>query len=157
MTFSDAEIKQFAAWLTKNGAQVLNPTNQYEVVRFRSKNRLHVVYRDKDGYTDLTGLPKRAHKAFKGRHPMALGIHNSEMRAKLAKRDGPGCYFCLLAMDKPTVEHLVPISKGGPTDTDNLVLCHEHCNVTAGNKPLSEKLEMRVTARVKLLVNEMNK
>ena len=41
----------------------------------------------------------------------------------------------------PTVEHLVPRSKGGTDDLSNLRVAHHTCNVRKGNRP--KKAEQR--------------
>ena len=65
---------------------------------------------------------------------------------KVAERDSDICYLCGLFVDwsdfyktdttiicgdyYPSIEHVVPISKGGNHTWDNVRLAHRHCNVT---------------------------
>lgn len=59
------------------------------------------------------------------------------------------CAWCGKPVDKslkypdpmsPTVDHIIPISKGGhPSDVNNLQLMHFACNVAKGQKVLREK------------------
>jgi hypothetical protein len=61
----------------------------------------------------------------------------------LAKRDGIKCNICTkpVNMSKsgldplgPTIDHLLPVSKGGTNDSFNLALAHRQCNTSRGNR-----------------------
>lgn len=61
----------------------------------------------------------------------------------LAERDGTKCNICLkpVNMSKsgldplgPTIDHLLPVSKGGTNDSTNLALAHRRCNTARGNR-----------------------
>ncbi len=50
--------------------------------------------------------------------------------------------------DYETFEHLMPVSKGGSNDMQNLALAHKKCNEERGNKdrePLLRRVAMRST------------
>ena len=58
-------------------------------------------------------------------------------------RDGNRCHICEKRIDMrlsgvdpngPTIDHLVPVSKGGTNDLSNLALAHRKCNVARGNR-----------------------
>jgi 5-methylcytosine-specific restriction endonuclease McrA len=62
---------------------------------------------------------------------------------EIAERDGFVCHICTGVVDMTlprtralggTVDHVVPLSKGGSDDPDNLKLAHWVCNVRKGNK-----------------------
>lgn len=48
----------------------------------------------------------------------------------LLSRDGDLCFICQLPFDKDaaTIDHWIPLSKGGTWDIDNLRLTHRQCN-----------------------------
>lgn len=57
------------------------------------------------------------------------------------------CFLCGDLVDKdlpgndpmgPSVDHLIPVSKGGSDDPENLYLSHLSCNKRRGNKPVDE-------------------
>lgn len=59
----------------------------------------------------------------------------------LIERDGLACCFCghRIPLDAPensplqmTIEHCVPVAKGGSNSLSNLKLAHHHCNLKAG-------------------------
>jgi 5-methylcytosine-specific restriction endonuclease McrA len=61
----------------------------------------------------------------------------------LAERDGIKCNICTkpVNMSKsgldplgPTIDHLLPVSKGGTNDSFNLALAHRRCNTSRGNR-----------------------
>jgi len=70
------------------------------------------------------------------------GIHWTTV----GERDGWVCYLCNWVVQqragtayKPfggTVDHLIPLSKGGSHTWDNVALAHRRCNTSRGNKDL---------------------
>lgn len=66
------------------------------------------------------------------------------MRAEaLGERDGWDCWLCGGEVDRdappgspwtPTVDHVVPKSRGGKTEPSNLRLAHRRCNSARGNR-----------------------
>lgn len=71
--------------------------------------------------------------------PPRKGLASSEWKAirlQIAARDGLVCHYCAAAV-KPssfTVDHIVPVSKGGTDDLSNLVACCRPCNSKKGVK-----------------------
>ena len=54
-----------------------------------------------------------------------------ELIAALAKRDGHHCYLCKRPFshnNRPTLDHIKPLSKGGSWAIENLALAHLACN-----------------------------
>lgn len=60
---------------------------------------------------------------------------------QLAERDGPQCKGCGIEVDftavkpdpfSPSVDHIIPWSRGGANEADNLQLMHLRCNVVKG-------------------------
>lgn len=65
----------------------------------------------------------------------------------IAERDGPICHICTDPIDMalsgndiagPTVDHIIPISRGGPDVFDNVALAHRYCNCCRGARDLDE-------------------
>ena len=57
-------------------------------------------------------------------------------RAMLVKRDGMVCALCgepIATLSEVTIDHIVPLSRGGTDRLDNLRLAHEACNKRRGN------------------------
>jgi len=46
------------------------------------------------------------------------------------------CYWCKnpVSYDKASVEHIIPLSKGGLNNRNNYALAHQECNLKRGNK-----------------------
>ena len=44
-----------------------------------------------------------------------------------------------------SIEHLIPLSKGGKNNIDNLVLCIEEENQKMADKPLIEKINYKIS------------
>lgn len=148
----------FAKYLDEQGATVLEPTNPYEVVRYRVNKATHIVYRKANGNLTYTGWSNKHYKDFmrgwelgapapsapkKGKKLRSR--QKNPMRDRLLKRDGGQCWFCSQPMpdDDMSIEHLLPQSAGGNSQAENLCLAHTSCNQMAANKSLVEKIELR--------------
>lgn len=62
---------------------------------------------------------------------------------KFLFRSGNLCYLCgkILSLDTATVDHFIPISKGGTNEIENLRLACKECNKNKGNKLLPEDVK----------------
>lgn len=63
-------------------------------------------------------------------------------RDSVFDRDGNQCVYCG-STENLTLDHVIPISKGGSDDQDNLVCCCKRCNSSKNDKLLSEWLILR--------------
>lgn len=52
--------------------------------------------------------------------------HYKKLREKVLIRDSYTCYYC--GQEANTVDHIVPISKGGISSEDNMISCCLRCN-----------------------------
>lgn len=61
--------------------------------------------------------------------------NNREIRRELLIED-PYCYYCgcRLTLDDSTLDHAIPLSKGGTNEWSNLVLACYECNQDKGDK-----------------------
>jgi 5-methylcytosine-specific restriction endonuclease McrA len=80
--------------------------------------------------------------------------------ADLRERDGDKCWRCRREMRfdlprghdlAPTIEHILPKSKGGTGELRNLCLCHGRCNRIMADATPEVKERMRVKAEAELL------
>lgn len=73
----------------------------------------------------------------------------ARQRVALVERDGTDCWFCgkPMPLNDMTLEHLVPKSNGGRNTLANYALAHAHCNRAAADKPLVQKIAMRLRMR----------
>jgi hypothetical protein len=146
------QFAKFEAWLLEHGCEILPATNDYEVLRWKGRET-GVLYN-----TGKTNAPyaARAIVAFISNNkwnggPQSTGRDNSYKKQKLAllKRDGHACFFCgTLLGDDITLEHLIPLTAGGPNILANMVLAHGACNQAAGVRPIYEKVMFAVKTRV---------
>lgn len=147
------KFEKFKNWLEKKGAIVLPPTNQWEVVRFKTINGISVVYTNKHGNLTFTGESDKAYSAYQNnkawksvdRKRSAL----KQKKAKIATRDGKKCFSCLkkLGFDDLTIEHLLSFSHGGSDNLNNLCLLCKPCNEEFGNLPIAKKIELIIAKR----------
>ena len=82
-------------------------------------------------------------------------LHRFKRKAKKALREryGDGCWRCGHQMrfegipncgKWATIEHLMPLSKGGTWALDNLRLCHVGCNRHLRDRTPQQKERMRI-------------
>jgi 5-methylcytosine-specific restriction endonuclease McrA len=65
-----------------------------------------------------------------------MSSNNSKLRDRLLSICGNICFICgkeFYKENPATLEHIIPVSKGGKSDIDNLVLSHQKCNRIRGN------------------------
>lgn len=65
--------------------------------------------------------------------------NRGELRASVIARDGYVCGICGGDVEAGDVhlDHIRPVSKGGPTTFDNLRVTHSFCNISRGNRDWS--------------------
>lgn len=145
------EIKRLHDWLARQGAEVLAPTNQWELARFRARGGVHVIYGNAKGRLTAAGFAREALDAFKANIPTGMGMTKkprssmTRKKAALIERDGRNCFYCAagpLSEDALTVEHLVSVQNGGPNHMDNLALACVQCNKRMANLPLAKKIDI---------------
>jgi len=149
--------EQFRNWLAANGAEVLEPTSEWELVRFKAGSETGVIYSNKSGELTFTGPAGEAWKAFKGAHswraaPATKRRPKSSPRLQAIRaRDGGHCFYCLkpVAVEDESEEHLVSVTHGGPNHISNIFLAHRICNAKAGNLSAPEKIQLHVEAYLK--------
>jgi len=56
-----------------------------------------------------------------------------KIRERILIRDGYCCQYCG-SENATTVDHVIPISKGGTDDPENLVAACSRCNYSKGNR-----------------------
>lgn len=148
----------FTAWLVRCGAEVLEATNEWEVIRFTTNTGIAVVHADKRGTLSSWGNgSKDAFIAFRTSQPWRAtarqhsrgGKWKRERLEAVMARDGDTCPFCGHAMpaDDMTLEHFVPLATGGSNHLSNLLAAHEDCNKRASHLSVRQKIELIVTMR----------
>jgi hypothetical protein len=149
---------KFEAWLAERGAEMLTPTNEWEVLRFRTEVGTSIIYTNKYGMLTWMGQSAEAFFAYLQNSPWRA-VPKEQRRYKsspacqaLRKRDGGACFFCHLpvAVEDESVEHLVNLTHGGPDHIVNMALAHRDCNRAAGHLSLMEKIQMRESNLVRL-------
>lgn len=139
--------EKFKTWLSKKGAIILDTTNPYELIRFKTENGVSVVYTGKRGIT-FTGESEEAYDKFMDGKPWkTVSRRRKQLRAKkarLAARDGKRCFAHgeKMNFDDLTIEHLLSFSHGGSDNENNLALVCNPCGDKLGNMPITKKIEL---------------
>jgi len=148
MKLSKLNIAKFVTYVREAGAEILPSTNEYELLRFKSKEGIGLVYKNSKGIFNLQGSACTAYDFFfRGRAWKAsknyLDWERPKLLEHLVERDGDRCFLCGKEMHGDmTVEHLLAIAHGGNSQLANLCLVHNECNSRAGSLPLTEKIQM---------------
>lgn len=153
------KAKNFEAFLSSHGAQVLKPTNEYELMRFMAGDWVQVIYRKANGQVTFAGTSREAFDAFLSGLPWRAQPRPPKKRksaprlAAIRERDGGACFFCLEPVDveDESEEHLVPATHNGPNHISNLFLAHRKCNEEAGHLSAPEKIALHVKAHMRRL------
>lgn len=161
------DFDKLAKWLLACGAEVRPVTPPYELYRFMTCEGVVTIYQNKHGIKKVsticpeakilepfrTNRPIRLNPNPKTEKVFAYGQKDKRLSA-LITRDGDKCFFCGCIMagsfnrpdpvhPYPTLEHLIPLSRGGPDTLDNLLLACAACNHEAGNMNIVEKVRLR--------------
>jgi 5-methylcytosine-specific restriction endonuclease McrA len=156
-----ARPPSFSSQLEAAGAELLAPTNCFEVMRFRTLYGVGVIYKGRRGETwNQPAVMARDHiKRREGSlSPVKVRGRRKDMAtvSALLKRDGGECFFCGVELGGDiTVEHLVAIAHGGPNHISNLYLAHGACNREAGHRAAPVKVALAIEKRaVRLAIAE---
>ncbi len=144
------KLDAFRAWLDERGAQLLEPTNEWEVLRYKTDVCTSIIYTSKRENLRFTGDAGVAWNAFLHgveyrAGPATKRAKNMPMYSTLRKRDGDKCFFCGVKVEHhhQSIEHLVSLTHGGPDHIANMVLAHVDCNAKASHLPVYEKVLLR--------------
>lgn len=144
---------KFLAAVQARGGEILAPTNEWEVMRFKTRYGVGVVYVNGRGVRNWNGAARevRDHLSKQASGSLAAVTVRGRRNGKgtvdrIMARDGAECFFCRRPMnDDITVEHLVPIAHGGPNHISNLFLAHSECNREAGHLSAPEKVAIALS------------
>lgn len=145
--------KNIKDYLDEIGANLVDTSNNsYEIARFVYENEICVIYEGKKG---LSGNNAIANKVIAGFQEKRLVNIQEEKRKpnlkskfykKLLERDGNLCFYSGkdLTEENSSIEHLIPLSKGGKNNLDNLVLCLKEENQKMANSTLISKIKYKI-------------
>jgi 5-methylcytosine-specific restriction endonuclease McrA len=150
------------AWLSAAGAEVLESTNEWELLRFRADGQTCVVYTNKRDRLTMDTLTTRALTAYFNGTPWKAHVKVRPKRTSvdeltIRKRDGDDCFYCceVVAIGEGTIEHLVAVSHKGPNHISNKFLAHGPCNSRAGNQSAPQKIAIHVKAKMEKYRREL--
>lgn len=146
------QFKNFDHYLDEIGADKIQITSDWELARFRANGEICVVYQNNKGRINFSNqLAGKIYAAFKEGKLINIQSEKreslaSKFKLKIYERDGNRCFYSNkeMSMDEATIEHLIPLSRGGKNNIDNLVLCLKEENLKMGNKPLVEKIKYKI-------------
>lgn len=138
-------------YLDTIGVNYIETTNSYEVARFIVNDEICVIYEGRKGLSGNNKTANRIIDAFLSKK--LINIQDCKRRTlkdkfyeQLIKRDGNRCFYTGAEMTKEqaSIEHLIPLSRGGKNNLDNLVLCLKEENKKLANLSLIEKIKYKL-------------
>lgn len=157
MNIEPKKINNFKKWLHRHGAEILSPTNEYELLRFRCKVGTGIVYINKFGKTNISHeWVQNAYSCFikntkwSGKGVRTVARNSTSAKKHLLEKYGPICFYCGGDFDPNdlTQEHLLSALHNGPNRIENKALACANCNRRAGNLPLIDKILLRERLRM---------
>lgn len=153
MKVADSDLARF---VVERGAVMLETTNEWEVMRFQSKEGVGVVYKNKYDKRTYTGTAIEALEAYKASNN-GWNVEKTERtrlpdaKRRVVGRDGITCFYCGKPTDEKerTLEHVLSITSGGNNTLDNLAIACYKCNQEAGSLSVVEKVKLRDKKRQK--------
>lgn len=132
--------KDFLSKMARGQILVLNAT--YEPINITSWKRAFVLLLKEKAQI----VNRRVIRLFEYIKIPYTKLHkNKPTRSAIYERDGHKCQYCG-STRKLTIDHIVPKSKGGTDDWDNLVVACSSCNIKKGDRYL-EQTGMRLIRR----------
>ena len=99
--------------------------------------------------TDCTKKVRKIHVRIYNNRKRGAQIFGPYDRIDIAVRDGWICHLCTGSVaphlwgtrgsDAPVIDHVIPISRGGPDTAENVKLAHWSCNSKKGNRMEGER------------------
>lgn len=150
MRLNSKQIQTFTGWLNEQGADILAPTSEYELLRFRCRHGTGVIYTGRRGQSTNGAIVDDAIRCWQKQRPWdgkgeRTSAGGKSLKPKLLLRDGPACFYCGEEFEPAelTVEHLLSRAHGGPNRLTNTVLACRPCNEAVGCMTLPEKVRWR--------------
>ena len=156
-------LRKFTEWLTERGAEVLAPTNPWEVLRYRAMGATQIIYTNAAGRLTVQAETHQAWKAYLNCEPWRGANPGSRARTgrpvivqALMERDGTDCFFCgrSIPEGEETVEELFAVTFGGSRHVANCCLAHNECNRAAGHLSVVEKVALRARMRAEAALDD---
>ena len=153
MRMSSEELERFKKWLEDQGGEILPPTNEYELLRFKGE-KTGVIYTSgkTSGHYANNTINNFIHGApWAGRAKKSKRIQYGKYVPAIIKRDGKNCFYCNeeVSEDDRSVDHLQPLSKSGRNMLQNMVLMHKECDEKLGNADLPTKIKLIIQKQSK--------
>lgn len=134
-------------------SQPLREVNRIERLRRRlralskhpSEKQLGEISALKWAIPILEQYVKMKHKTLPAARILYHKHEKKEIVYKLLERDGPECYLCthLMPYNDMTIDHVIPLAKGGLDVMANYKLAHELCNLEKADMTEEEYRNMK--------------
>lgn len=142
------DLSKFKLWLQNHGCQILPPTNEWEVLRFRGKETgiFYSSGKTSNQYSNIAYIAYKSNTPWNG-GPIKTERFSTYAKEKnqLLERDGSKCFLCGNELQEDiTIEHLIALVCGGKNNLDNMVLMHSDCNNKVGAMPIVDKVKLAI-------------
>ena len=144
------DINTYLDYLCVDFIQTTN--DSYEIARFVVNDEICVIYEGKKGLYGSNHIANKIIGRFKSKK--LINIQETKRKSlkgkfyqKLTERDGNKCFYTNreLTEENSSIEHLIPLSRGGKNNLENLVLCLKSENEKMANLSLIEKINYKIS------------
>lgn len=117
-----------------------------ECIEYQRRHRASMTPEQQERVRTMARPVKVAHQ--NKRRALKAGVPSEIVRLKdILERDGPTCYLCGKTLDpdikgQVTLDHVIPLTKGGPHMTENVRIACMTCNTRKGNRTLEEFFQL---------------
>lgn len=147
------DLEKFIDWMKIQGVEVIRTNRVEEAFRIRTARGISIALKRADGTYIFTRELEYAWQAFRFGVKYRFSLNKTERKKmkvpvlvyELLKRDGDRCFYCdkKLKIQEIAMEHVCPISCGGPNHLSNMVLACKDCDAEVTNLPVAKKIKIR--------------
>lgn len=133
----DSEVERSKKWNKNNASKVAENMRKYRVLKkeqyLKNRKEWQLKNPDKVKIYNARKHAKRRCSIEKTEFKLTEIEWNNIIINQKYK-----CFYCLKKMKKPTIDHVIPLAKGGSHSKENIVASCLTCNCSKGKKDISE-------------------
>lgn len=137
--------RAFAKWWKRNGQDTRDRHQKWMTENADRQRKHRRNWRDKNKATAIALVhawrvanPERVRKINNDRREREINAGGSFTADDIAMKLSEQCNYCFWCSDdmedKPTIDHFIPLARGGSNCPDNIVMACSWCNCSKGSK-----------------------
>jgi 5-methylcytosine-specific restriction endonuclease McrA len=120
--------------------------------KWRANNRDRYNARKRESYVGTGRASRLAHaQNRRARLRLAGGNVTPEQWREILDNFDNRCAYCFAALARSTMDHVIPLSRGGKHEASNVVPACKTCNCSKNAKPLAQWLDLPILCDTKII------